>query len=93
MLLCSDEGVQYFLISISLVSLHRQGHSDGGKKLGEFLGWCIEAGVEMATAFAFSTENWKRDEVEVGTTNYQFVKGTLLVSAPMDQGTGVLLME
>ncbi|CAM9375735.1 unnamed protein product [Sphacelaria rigidula] len=44
-----------------------KGHSDGGKKLGEFLGWCIEAGVEMATAFAFSTENWKRDEVEVST--------------------------
>lgn len=42
-----------------------KGHSDGGKKLGEFLKWCMEAGVAMATAFAFSTENWKRDAHEV----------------------------
>lgn len=43
----------------------RQGHPDGGKKLGEFIEWCMEAGVSMATVFAFSTENWKRDEKEV----------------------------
>eukprot|EP00903_Cladosiphon_okamuranus_P015687 g14484.t1 len=42
-----------------------KGHSDGGKRLGEFLEWCMEAGVEMVTAFAFSTENWKRDAQEV----------------------------
>ncbi|CAM9578436.1 unnamed protein product, partial [Pylaiella littoralis] len=42
-----------------------KGHSDGGKRLGEFLEWCMEAGVAMATAFAFSTENWKRDAHEV----------------------------
>lgn len=42
-----------------------QGHSDGGKRLGEFLEWCMEAGVRMATAFAFSTENWNRDAHEV----------------------------
>lgn len=33
--------------------------------MGEFLQWCMEAGVAMATAFAFSTENWKRDAHEV----------------------------
>ncbi|CAM9728661.1 unnamed protein product, partial [Hapterophycus canaliculatus] len=33
----------------------KQGHSDGGKRLGQFLEWCMEAGVGMATAFAFST--------------------------------------
>lgn len=33
--------------------------------MGEFLKWCMEAGVAMATAFAFSTENWKRDAHEV----------------------------
>ncbi|CAM9748460.1 unnamed protein product [Ectocarpus fasciculatus] len=42
-----------------------KGHSDGGKRLGEFLEWCMEAGVAVATAFAFSTENWKRDAHEV----------------------------
>lgn len=42
-----------------------QGHSDGGKKLAEFLQWCMDAGVAMVTAFAFSTENWKRDKKEV----------------------------
>lgn len=52
------QGLPVFVLSV-------QGHSDGGKKLGEFLQWCMEAGVAMATAFAFSTENWKRDTHEV----------------------------
>ncbi|CAM9398581.1 unnamed protein product [Phaeothamnion confervicola] len=41
------------------------GHSDGGKVLGDFLGWCMELGVEMVTVFAFSTENWRRSPPEV----------------------------
>lgn len=59
-----------YLLAITYVVFCRffaikQGHSDGGKKLGDFLEWCMEAGVAMATAFAFSTENWKRDAHEV----------------------------
>ncbi|CAM9317956.1 unnamed protein product, partial [Choristocarpus tenellus] len=41
------------------------GHSDGGKALGHFLEWCSEEGIKMVTAYAFSTENWKRDPEEV----------------------------
>lgn len=55
----------------ALPILH-QGHSDGGKRLGEFLEWCMDAGVEMVTAFAFSTENWKRDAHEVSLYMYVF---------------------
>ena len=36
------------------------GHAEGGKKLGEVVEWCIDAGVEQMTCFAFSTENWNR---------------------------------
>ncbi|CAM9908781.1 unnamed protein product [Discosporangium mesarthrocarpum] len=42
-----------------------KGHADGGRKLGQFLEWCTDEGVEMVTAYAFSTENWKRDPQEV----------------------------
>lgn len=42
-----------------------QGHPDGGKKLAEFLEWCVDAGVAIVTVYAFSTENWKRDKQEV----------------------------
>lgn len=52
-------------LTLVMCPIVSQGHSDGGKKLGEFLGWCMEAGVAVVTAFAFSTENWKRDEHEV----------------------------
>lgn len=54
-----------------------QGHSDGGKRLGEFLEWCMEAGVAMATAFAFSTENWKRDAHEVSVRVFTLRTRTL----------------
>lgn len=41
------------------------GHAAGGRKLNEFVEWCVEAGVKILTVFAFSTENWKRDPGEV----------------------------
>lgn len=44
--------------------------------MGEFLKWCMEAEVAMATAFAFSTENWKRDAHEVS--------GSMVSSASLD---------
>jgi len=34
----------------------------------------MEAGVAMATAFAFSTENWKRDAHEVSFGHSGFVR-------------------
>lgn len=41
------------------------GHRAGGEKLRDFLVWCVEEGVQVLTVFAFSTENWKREENEV----------------------------
>lgn len=41
------------------------GHRAGAKTLERVLDWCGEAGVEIVTVYAFSTENWKRPAVEV----------------------------
>ncbi len=43
-----------------------EGHSEGYKKLKEILGWVKEVGINDAIVYAFSTENWKRTEEEVG---------------------------
>lgn len=40
------------------------GHIFGSKKAEEVLEWCWELGVKMVTLYAFSTENFKRDETE-----------------------------
>ena len=37
----------------------------GGEKLRDFILWSSELGIEFLTVFAFSTENWKREEREV----------------------------
>jgi len=42
-----------------------QGHSKGFDKLAETLQWCRELGVKEVTVYAFSIENFKRDEMEV----------------------------
>eukprot|EP00943_MAST-04B_sp_MAST-4B-sp1_P005578 g5578.t1 len=42
-----------------------KGHTKGGETLGNCIKWCQECGVEVLTVYAFSTENWKRDEKEV----------------------------
>ncbi|KAG1694997.1 hypothetical protein DVH05_020927 [Phytophthora capsici] len=42
-----------------------QGHRDGTKTVMNFTDWCIDAGVEALTVYAFSTENWKREKTEV----------------------------
>lgn len=44
-----------------------RGHSDGTKTVMKFTDWCIDAGVEALTVFAFSTENWKREKAEIDT--------------------------
>lgn len=40
---------------------HRAGY-DTMKKVGD---WCLARGVKTLTVYAFSTENWKRSEIEV----------------------------
>ena len=41
------------------------GHHAGAKRVREIVECCPEFGVEYLTIFAFSTENWKRTQVEV----------------------------
>lgn len=43
-----------------------EGHSEGYKKLREVVGWVRDAHIPHMVAYAFSTENWKRSEEEVG---------------------------
>lgn len=40
------------------------GHSHGADKLKEVAQWCIDMDIPYLTVFAFSTENWTRDEDE-----------------------------
>lgn len=42
------------------------GHKAGYDKLREVVRWAHEAGVKYLIAYAFSTENWKREKEEVG---------------------------
>lgn len=42
-----------------------EGHRLGKDKLEEVLDWCIETGVKVLTVYAFSTENFKRDQDEI----------------------------
>ena len=41
------------------------GHHAGAKRVREVVNACPELGVKYVTIFAFSTENWKRTQVEV----------------------------
>lgn len=41
------------------------GHHAGAKRVREIVEACPDVGVEYITIFAFSTENWKRTQVEV----------------------------
>ena len=43
-----------------------EGHRRGYEKLTDLLAWCKEAGVKHVAVYAFSTENWRRTEEEVG---------------------------
>lgn len=42
-----------------------EGHRLGEKKIEEVMDWCLEIGVKYVTLFAFSSENFKRDQEEV----------------------------
>ena len=51
-----------------------QGHWAGGQTLVDFIQWCMQDGLEIATVYAFSTENWNRDPGEVSTLMSIFAK-------------------
>ena len=42
-----------------------KGHDTGAKTFGHMCEWCLQSGVPYMTVYAFSTENWKRNEREV----------------------------
>ncbi|MDD1749106.1 MAG: undecaprenyl diphosphate synthase family protein, partial [Methanothrix sp.] len=39
-----------------------QGHSLGAQTTDRVLDWCVELGIKHLTVYAFSTENFRRDE-------------------------------
>ena len=41
------------------------GHRQGAEVFKKTINWCRELGVECATFYAFSTENWKRPDDEI----------------------------
>ncbi|MEZ7898168.1 MAG: isoprenyl transferase [Flaviflexus sp.] len=41
------------------------GHRKGADKIGEFLTWCDEAGIELITLWLLSTDNLSRDQKEI----------------------------
>lgn len=43
-----------------------EGHRQGYERVKKMAEWCIARGVKTMTIFAFSTENWKRADDEVG---------------------------
>jgi undecaprenyl diphosphate synthase len=51
-----------------------QGHWNGGQTLVDFIQWCMQDGVQVLTVYAFSSENWNRDPVEVATLMNVLIK-------------------
>ena len=43
-----------------------KGHEIGAKKVEQLLDWCYELGVKELTLYSFSTENFNRNEREIG---------------------------
>lgn len=43
----------------------KEGHRLGREKLEEVLHWCLELNIPILTVYAFSTENFNREETEV----------------------------
>lgn len=42
-----------------------KGHSEGAKRVEDLINYAYKIGIEYLTVYAFSTENWKRNEEEV----------------------------
>lgn len=57
-----------------------EGHREGAERLKEMVRWAERANVTHVIAYAFSTENWKRGEEEVGALMKlleEYLKGDL----------------
>jgi undecaprenyl diphosphate synthase len=47
--------------------LAKEGHNAGFERFKEIVQLCFDKGIGYVTVYAFSTENWKRTEEEIGT--------------------------
>lgn len=55
-------------------SIRSIGHRAGAKAVQVAIEFCLEAGIDSLTLFAFSSENWKRPEEEVSTLMKLFLR-------------------
>lgn len=59
------DGNRRYAREVLKVDNTNEGHELGREKLEEVLSWCIKAKVKTLTVYAFSTENFSREEEEV----------------------------
>ena len=52
----------------------QMGHKKGAEVLESTIKYCNEKGIKYLTVYAFSTENWRRTEDEIGTIMILFEK-------------------
>ena len=64
----------------------KQGHKEGAENLKRIAKYANEIGIKYLTVYAFSTENWKRTEEEVGALMFllKWYLNDLLNSSDLD---------
>ena len=55
------EDIQKFRAMLTVI----EGHKRGVGTLEKVLDWCVDLGIEIVTAYAFSIENFNRPDKEV----------------------------
>ena len=68
-----------------------QGHKAGIKSLRETITACVRLGIDVLSAYAFSTENWKRPQREVDLLMHLFAT-TLVKELPLFHKENVRLV-
>jgi len=66
------------------------GHKKGAKAVRDTVENCVQAGVEVLTVYAFSSENWRRPENEVNALMEIFLE-SLTAEVPMLQENNIRL--
>ena len=68
----------------------KQGHKEGAENLKRIAKYANEIGIKYLTVYAFSTENWKRTEEEVGALMFllKWYLDDLLNSSDLDNVLG-----
>lgn len=57
-----------------------EGHQRGRDTLEEFLGWCVDVGINIVTVYAFSINNFNRSEEEVRGLMDLFGKNFMIIA-------------